>query len=437
MFKSIEYNLILYLALLTAAIVAGTYFIMRAEYLEGGLAGIAVCVTYWKLRAHYKKFNTNILFLLNALDNGDYSFHFSETKMSRREQELNRMMNRIRDVLTHARMEVIENEKFLSLVVESASAGIVIFDEHGIVHKVNSAALQLFKRPILTHLRQLRFIDESLPQTIAGMSVGSSIQIAIADEREEKQVSIRMAQVSTAKGVFKIITIYSIGNELDTKEMESWIRLIRVMTHEIMNSIAPISSLSEAMLSSLRQEDSETLRSDTIEAFRTIYDTTGSLLHFVESYRKFTGVPQPQKRPVALQPLLQEIIRLQSSEIEQKGIRIALPKTDILLNADKEQITQALINILKNAIEAFPPDCRNAEINISAQHNNGRICIDVSNNGTPIPKDVAPHIFIPFFTTKASGSGIGLSLSRYIMRLHGGTLKHYTDNRLTIFSMEF
>jgi len=440
MFKSIEYKLILYVILLMIAVSLSTYLLINREYLYSIFSILSVFFILRTLYAHYKKFNQNILFLLNALDNGDYSFHFTEAKMSSREKELNQMLNRIKDILTKARKEVIENEKFLSLIVESISTGIIILDEHNNVQTANKATTELLGLNVFTHLNQLKPIDESFPQLFKDLQPGIIHQIKIGNEREEFQISLHTSLIRLKKGTMKIITLNNIGNELEAKEMESWIRLIRVMTHEIMNSIAPISSLSETLLFIHKNNQGEisdnSLNRNTIEAFETINSTAKGLLLFVESYRKFTGIPKPEMSETELLSLIEKIIHLESYNLKEKNIDIQLiaEERNYTLMADASQISQILINLIKNAKEALLPDGK-IEIRISEKEN--RTHIDVCNNGTPIPADIAAHIFIPFFTTKDTGTGIGLSVSRYIMRLHGGNLKHHTLDGWTIFSMVF
>jgi len=392
------------------------------------------------LYAHYKKFNQNILFLLNALDNGDYSFHFAEAKLSSREKELNQMLNRIKDILTKARKEVIENEKFLSLIVESISTGIIILDEHNNIQTTNKATTELLGLNVFTHLNQLKTIDDSFPQLFKDLHPNTIQQIKIANEREECQISLHTSIIRLKKGTMKIITLNNIGNELEAKEMESWIRLIRVMTHEIMNSIAPISSLSETLLFTYKNNKDaipdNSISRNTIEAFETIHSTAKGLLSFVESYRKFTGIPKPEMSEINLIPLIEKIIHLESHNLEEKNINIKLlaENKHYSLTADESQISQILINLIKNAKEALS---QNGKIEIRISEKETKIQIDVCNNGIPIAADVAAHIFIPFFTTKDTGTGIGLSVSRYMMRLHGGNLKHHTLDGWTIFSMVF
>ncbi len=441
MFKSIEYKLIIFVLLLILSVALTTYLITQKEYVYIGVFVLLILYSLKSLYSHYKKFNQNILFLLNALDNGDYSFHFTEAKTSKREKELNQMMNRIKDILTRARKEVIENEKFLSLIIESVSTGIIILDPNNNVHATNHATNQLLGLPVFTHLNQLKPIDESLPELFKNLEVKDNTQIKIANEREEIQISLNVSKITLKKGTMKVITLNNIGNELEAKEMESWIRLIRVMTHEIMNSIAPITSLTETLLFSYKMQSAEapddSLRRNTVDALETISSTAKGLITFVDSYRKFTGVPTPQFRKFELVPLLEKVLHLESSNMEEKGIESSIIYTNkhIELNADEGQITQILVNIIKNAVEAINNSKGKIEIRVSESEN--KVSIDIYNNGDPIPSEIAAHIFIPFFTTKDYGTGIGLSVSRYIMRLHGGNLKHHTSNEWTVFSLIF
>ena len=433
MFKSIQYKLLTFTILLMVSVAASTYFIQKGQVSFAVISGIATVICLYKMHQHYKIFNSNVLFLLNALDNGDYSFHFSEAKLSRREKELNVMLNRIKEILVSARKEVIENEKFLSLIIESVSTGIIIMDEKGHVQTVNQSALNLMGLPVFTHINQLNNINETFPELFRNLRVGENPRIEVSNEREEMQVTLSLSEIVIKRGRMKVITLNNIGNELEAKEMESWIRLIRVMTHEIMNSIAPVTSLSETLLTlhNTPENDSseEDLRLNTIEAFQTIHSTAKGLLSFVDSYRKFTAIPKPNIRSFEVKPLIDKILHLEEKCIKGKDIQVEVFETSEHTKwlADEKLITQVLVNLVKNAVEAIT-DTETKKIRISINHHaDGKVQIEVSNTGNPIAKEVLPHIFIPFFTTKDYGTGIGLSISRYIMRLHGGKLTHATS----------
>jgi len=442
MFNSIRYKLTLFICLLMLSVAAFTYCLIVKQYSLAIISAILVLTSLNSLHLHYKKFNSNILFLLNALDNGDYSFHFSESKLSSREKELNTMLNRIKEILTNARKEVIENEKFLSLIIESVSTGIIIMDDFGHVQTVNQSALQVLGLPVFTHINQLSNVNETFPELFRNLRVGDNSRIAVSNEREEMQVSLSLSEIVIKRGRMKVITLNNIGNELEAKEMESWIRLIRVMTHEIMNSIAPITSLSETLLTlhKMPENDSqeEDLRLNTIEAFETIHSTAKGLLSFVDSYRKFTAIPKPNIRSFEVKPMIDKILHLEEKCINEKNIQVELLETGDPTEwlADEKLITQVMVNLVKNAVEAITDsETRKIRISITRQPD-GKVQVEVSNTGNPISKEVLPHIFIPFFTTKDAGTGIGLSISRYIMRLHGGKLTHTTSTEgWTVFTI--
>ena len=439
MFNSIQYKLNLYTALLILVTVGTTLTFVYQAYVFAlpGIVFFLLCLS--AINKSQKRYNQNFIFLLNALENGDYAFHFSETKLSTREKELNMMFNRIKEILTNARKEVIENENFLSLILESVSTGIVIADDRGIVQRVNHAALSMLGLPVFSHFNQLHSINETYPARFHQLKVGDSAQISLMTEREELQISIRVSQIQLKRGMVRVITLNNIGNELESKEMESWIRLIRVMTHEIMNSIAPITSLSETMQFLYKSDIAEStdLKQNTLEAFETIHTTAAGLLSFVESYRKFTAVPKPEKRSFVINTLIDKVVRLHETAIAEKNITLQtqLPES-LVVYADENLIAQVLINLLKNAIEAIEAN-NNEKIIISADcYPDGKINLNVANTGKPIPADVLPNIFVPFFTTKPSGSGVGLSVSRYIMRVHGGKLHHFVSpDGMTVFQL--
>ncbi len=442
MFKSIKYRITLYCVLLAASAATAGGLMAEGRTLWALLAVLTALISLQGLLKGYGKLNRNFIFLLNAIENGDYSFNFSETGLSRREKELNGVLNAIKEILARAREEEIENEKFLSLIVAAIPVGIVIVDERDFVTVSNDAALRLLGLHVFTHTKQLEMVDPAVYETFRNLTPGGKATIRVADEREERLMSLSSSQIRFKNGTLRVVTMSNIAGELEEREMESWIKLIRVMTHEIMNSIAPVTSLSETMLTAWNSgqgEDERVLRRNTVEAFETIASTAHALLSFVESYRRFTGIPAPVLRPVKAVPLVEKALKLESEAFRQRGIEAEVRSDDagITVDADEGQITQVLVNLLKNAAEAIPPSQTGGRVEVRVFARDGKVHIEVADNGLPVPEDVLPHIFVPFFTTKQEGTGIGLSVSRYIMRLHGGNLKHHTGGGCTVFGMVF
>lgn len=442
MFKSIEYKLYLYIIVLLLFVIAATYCTVTKNYLYLVMSLLGVFFSLYKLHFHYRKFNQNILFLLNALENGDYTFGFTTNIISRRERELNKMMNRIKDILTTARQGVIEEEKFLSLVVESAPTGIVIIDQDNILRESNKIAAELLGLSVFTHLNQLRVIDEGLPELFKNLKPNSDLShIDVVTERDKLQVSLKVAEIKMSDKSLRVITLNSIGSELEAKEMESWVRLIRVMSHEIMNSIAPITSLTDTLLQMYESEgevDEKVLRQNTVDSVSIINTTAKGLIEFVESYRQFTRVATPELVAIEMVPFIKGVLKLQEVELEASGAEVELLLGDDVevVNADRSQLTQVVVNILKNAIEAVS-NVEERKIKIELSVEGDKVRLDISNSGKPISEELLEHIFIPFFTTKELGSGVGLSISRYIMRLHGGNLKHSLIDGYTVFTLIF
>ena len=352
---------------------------------------------YIRLYRHYRRNIKKVIFLFDAIDNVDFSFNFPMQGVSKNDRILHQSLNRIKAFLQHTREEQMEREKYYEKILNMVDAGIMVVDSHDNVLQHNQAALRLLDTDVLTHLNQVR---EKLK-----------------DEHLSKHETATMIKDKPVR----IIAISDVSHELSNQEIDSWIKLIRVLTHEIMNTITPVTSLSETLLKELGEKEENDLRI----GLETIHKTGTELLSFVNNYRRFTHVPQPQPSLFYVEPFLNRMAMLCNHEV---SIKVS-PK-DLIVYADESLIAHVVTNLLKNAVEAIKEkestevsEDKHAFIRIKAYANEQEaIIIDVTNNAGIIPDDIAAHIFIPFFTTKKEGSGIGLSLSRQIMRVSGGTL---------------
>ena len=371
---------------------------------------------YIRLYRHYRRNIKKVIFLFDAIDNVDFSFNFPMQGVSKNDRILHQSLNRIKAFLQHTREEQMEREKYYEKILNIVDAGIMVVDSHDNVLQHNQAALRLLDTDVLTHLNQVR---EKLK-----------------DEHLSKHETATMIKDKPVR----IIAISDVSHELSNQEIDSWIKLIRVLTHEIMNTITPVTSLSETLLKELEEDmhwegkfatcPNSPKEKDLRIGLETIHKTGTELLSFVNNYRRFTHVPQPQPSLFYVEPFLNRMAMLCNHEV---SIKVS-PK-DLIVYADESLIAHVVTNLLKNAVEAIKEkestevsEDKLAFIRIKAYANEQEaIVIDVTNNAGIIPDDIAAHIFIPFFTTKKEGSGIGLSLSRQIMRVSGGTLSLHQD----------
>lgn len=371
---------------------------------------------YIRLYRHYRRNIKKVIFLFDAIDNVDFSFNFPMQGVSKNDRILHQSLNRIKAFLQHTREEQMEREKYYEKILNMVDAGIMVVDSHDNVLQHNQAALRLLDTDVLTHLNQVR---EKLK-----------------DEHLSKHETATMIKDKPVR----IIAISDVSHELSNQEIDSWIKLIRVLTHEIMNTITPVTSLSETLLKELEEDmhwegrfatcPNSPKEKDLRIGLETIHKTGTELLSFVNNYRRFTHVPQPQPSLFYVEPFLNRMAMLCNHEVS-----IEVSPKDLLVYADESLIAHVVTNLLKNAVEAIKEkestevsEDKHAFIRIKAYANEQEaIVIDVTNNAGIIPDDIAAHIFIPFFTTKKEGSGIGLSLSRQIMRVSGGTLSLHQD----------
>ena len=371
---------------------------------------LVAVVGYIRLYRHYRRNIKKVTFLFDAIDNGDFSFNFPTEKRFKEDNILHQSLNRIKLFLQHTREEQMEREKYYEQILNAVDTGILVVDSHDNILQHNQAALRLLDTDVLTHMNQVKgkLKDEHLA-------------------KHETQAMLKDKHV-------RIIALSDVSHELSNQEVDSWIKLIRVLTHEIMNTITPVTSLSETLLTRVTEDK------DLKQGLETIHKTGTELLAFVNNYRRFTHVPQPQPALFYVEPFLERMAMLCNHEVE-----ISVSPKDLLAYADESLLSHVVTNLLKNAVEAFKEkeredkqECRSADLQSAASkkafirlqaYANAQesIIIDVSNNAGLIPEDVASHIFIPFFTTKPEGSGIGLSLSRQIMRVSGGSLSLHQD----------
>jgi len=434
MFRSPHLHIILKVVLVAAWAFALAWAIFTKQHIGWGVlfsAGLLFQII--KLIRFQKRATERINYFFESIRNEDFSQNFSPRDNSAISQSLQQNMKLINDYIQQVKIESQQQEQYFRALIEQVGTGILSFNEKGFVLHANQSVKKLFGLEQFTHLKQLEKVDLKLAQLIRQIQPNEQKLIQFSGERETTTLLIKSGAFRNQKEKLSLLSIQDINRELDEKELDSWLKLIRVLTHEIMNSIAPVTSLSES-LSNYYQKDGEPIASsdvsekliqNTIRGLDIIKEQGKGLISFVESYRKFTRLPKPEKKLISVSELLEKTALLRSAALPDDHTRITVkkPSEQLLVLADEKLISQVLINLVKNAVEALDQQ-ETGEIELIGRENAaGQVEIVVRDNGPGIPSELMEEIFVPFFTTRENGSGIGLSLSRQIMRLHGGSLK--------------
>ncbi len=375
-----------------------------------------------------RKMRGKVAYMLDALEDKELNFRFDERRLAGR--KFNRTLNRLRNIFDKERHEIIEQEKYFGLMLDHVKTGVVVIEQDGRVNYCNRTALNLLGIATFGHIRQLRTVSESLYNAFLTVSDAAEERASYYNESGKMTISLTASAATIGKMEVRVVAFNDISSEIAENEQESWSKLIRVLTHEIMNTVTPIASLSETLLTF------EGVNEEVRTGLDTISQSSRGLIKFVDSYRNLTRVAPPVKKAFYFKELAERVINLTREQALMSGVQCSYVEKseDIILYADEGQITQILINLVKNAIQADAKKVEiTAEINLS-EH----IIINVFNDGSPISKESQEEIFVPFFTTKQEGTGIGLSLSRQIMRLHNGTLAlTRSDDKGTVFTLTF
>ena len=427
--QTIPYGKVLaYIAVIIAMAVLSGYVwaLGRTAHMIATIPVIIFCI--FRLIKLYRVVIDRLMFVFKAVQNEDYSFRFTENPNITRHALINQSLNRIKDVMDNAKMQMREKEKYFELIMECANIGIITIMENGIVAQTNSKVLNIVGMERLNHIDQLNALSPELCEVLRNIRPEEQRTAHFANEMGEQNLVLSCSAMTFDGKELRVISVGNIHDELDRKEAESWEKLTRILTHEIMNSLAPVTSISHTLLSS--SGDIETMR----QGLETIHSTSDRLLRFVDSFRAVTRIPTPQKAPFYLSELVAEALAL--TQHDNIKVEVNIEPEDTMLYADRALMSQVMVNLLKNATEALSEQEAVADRIItihSSIDSEERIQIEVTNNGAAIPDEVAENIFTPFFTTKTDGSGIGLAVSRQILRLHGGSLrlKHNCDSRVT------
>jgi two-component system, NtrC family, nitrogen regulation sensor histidine kinase NtrY len=411
---------------------------------------ISVSFGFWLNRT-----NKKLAFFFSAVRNEDTSLFFPEGTGFANEKLLNKSLNELNERLKNARINIELQEKFYKSIMEKIRTGIISFYNNGVVEFTNPEIKRMFGLDQIPHISKLKAIDPKLVEMLENIESGEQRRINVKVNHKLLSLAVHAQSILIKNNEIKIVTLQDIKSELDMHEMDSWQKLIRILNHEIMNSVAPITSLSSTISGFYKEGEGQRspeaitprIISDTIRGLNIIEDHGKGLIHFVESYRSLTQLPKPEFIRINIQEFFERIIILVNSYYDSDDtsnfvnpvIKSDVSPEDLTLMADDKLLAQVFINVIKNSIEAFGKISDGDEILLNGTRNpDGRVVLTVQDNGPGMDAETVEKIFVPFFTTKETGSGIGLSLSRQIIRLHNGNITcDSTPGNGTTFTMFF
>ncbi|WP_321370056.1 ATP-binding protein [uncultured Draconibacterium sp.] len=425
--------LIRVLLLLASALLLGWLIFDRQAYVFAIIPSLFILGVTINLIYFLNRINRRIFYFFDAIRNEDSTLRFPNNVNNKTINDLNQSLQKVNTQIQQIYLDNQKQEQYFQALLEHAATGMFTFNEKGFILHSNKLAKQLFEVDVLTHINQLERIDPKLFQTIKEIQPTEQRLITLHLKSGVIQLLIKSNSFISENDELMLISVHDIKNQLDEKELESWRKLIRVMMHEIMNSITPVTSLSESLAGYFYKNGAMVAPEDinaktietTIRGLEVIREQGKGLINFVESYRKITRLPAPEKKVFQVSNLIDHIRILSSSFENADHVELSCNVTpaELELHADEKQISQVLINLVKNAYQANEGN-ENAKITIKATVNDaGHPTISITDNGPGISDELMDKIFVPFFTTKENGSGIGLSISRQIMQLHGGSLK--------------
>ncbi|MCW8849735.1 MAG: ATP-binding protein [Melioribacteraceae bacterium] len=444
--KNFRVNLIFRILLLTASIYFFIY-LLQNSYLTASIVivGFVCLIQIYFIIKFVDETNREISNFLFSIKYSDFSQSFSKQYLGKSFKELNNSFNEVIQKFKKTRSEKEEQYRYLNTVMQHIGVGLLSFDQDGKVEFINNAAKRLLKIKYLTNVKSLDRVQKGLSNELTNIRQGNKHILKITDENDIVQLIINSTELKMRGKRFKLISLQNIHSELEDKEIDAWQKLIRVLTHEIMNSVTPISSLAATVNDILTNTPKETKLddenlSDITSAVNTIHKRSEGLIHFVNDYRSLTKTPKPNFQIIKIKDIFDRISELLDSDLTSRNINLTTrvnPET-LEITCDPDLIEQVLINLIVNAKHALG-ETRNPEINLYAGVDpRGKFIMKVIDNGPGLNEDVIDKIFIPFFSTKKEGSGIGLSLSKQIIKNHNGTIAVKSKpNEETVFTIKF
>ncbi len=439
-----HYNLqltIRVVAVLIIAIGVGV-LVTKQSYALLSIAIFALLIAVYRLFYFLNKTHQQINFFVKAIKNDDTSLRFPDNTGSNMINEVHRSLNELNKLLQQVKLNVRIKEQYFSEILQNISTGVIVFSGQYITDS-NKSAMDLLGIFPLKHIQQIGRYDADFAQHIDNMK-GNDQQVFTYHKKNDKiQLNVTCIEIQIDDKAVKLITLQDINRELERKEIDAWVKLIRVLSHEIMNALAPITSISQSLKDIWEQQQDNSIEQlqfnvdKTTKGLGVITEISEGLVRFVQSYRILSKPPQPLLTKVTAHNFFDRLNILTSPFRENFSgtIQFVYPHHDFFLQIDEHLMVQVVTNLIKNAVEAFEISKTNNSIIIDIDKHKNNILLSVTDNGGGIPPEIQEQIFVPFFTTKQSGSGIGLSYSKQIVRAHNGMLNCKSDAGKTVFSI--
>lgn len=436
-----KYNQWIYVVILFVCAIAVGYCVSLSEWLYAAIVGVIALFFLLGFISYQKRIHRQVEEFAEAVSYLDFTRRYPITRsQSPSELRMYKAFNQINQVFKRISSEKEVQHQYLSKVVNMLDSAILFYHaDSGKVEWINDAFKEMFQTPHLGNIKGLEKRNKDLYDKTSQLKIGSQQMETAFSSRGAIKLLIQMSEFETQDGVYRIVVYQNISDAMDETENKAWHKLLRVLTHEIMNSIAPISSLAETLQGRLEQIEEKEEFEDIKVGIDTIKRRSEGLLKFAKSYRMINKVDNPQLSEVSVVQLFENICLLLEPTLHQKGIDvdIILKNTRLTVEADMHLMEQVLINLLLNAIEAVK-DVKDPYVSLAATEYQGRVLIRISDNGLGMSSELMEQIFTPFFSTKKSGNGIGLTLSKQIMLVHEGNIS--VDSLIgkgTTFTLQF
>lgn len=448
-FNRFSILLVIRLALIFANLLTLALIFGRADlFFNQLILGIFLIIQVYEILYFVSRTNRDLAKFILAIKEADFTASFTGGPQ---DKSFIRLYGSFREILETIRISKLEKEaqhQYLQIIIDHINIGLISMNSKGGIELMNKKSQELLQVPYVKSWQLLKSQNKRFFQEVGELKSEDNKLVEVIVNQSRKQLTVNVTEVKILDDSYRVITFKDIKSELDKKEIEAWHKLIRILTHEIMNSVTPMTSLTETMKMLLEQPDGRqkplsAINEETIEDLRfslnTINSRSEGLLHFVDDYRKLTKIPVPEIQKLSIADLLNRATRLMQAELDKAGVEVSLFIDDTLnVLGDPKLLDQVFINIVTNALHALRQTSSPKLKIVCALNDEKSVVVDITDNGYGIDDDKLDKIFIPFFSTKDDGSGIGLSLCQQIMNLHGGFIEvESTGNDGATFKLVF